>query len=348
MAGTVGLKDGGALRQVLAGSSMTVVDAGCAGGIDPVFLPLVDGKLAIGIGFEANPDEFRKLRNTPATRYYNLALSDRKGSLTFNALGTIGSVHQRHDRQQQYGEVYRPVEVACNSLDQLCDEGILPSIEVLKLDVEGYESTVLKGASRALAQGVLCVKAEFGFHAETGTNRFSELHDLLQSQGFRLFGLALANAASGGYHSGDALWLKAPEAIMVMPIEAAEKRNRLVRLAAIAFMLRQIDYVAMIAETGAGVLSAAEKSELDALAVETCFIPNLIKLPFPRLAFAFFLLCQLALGRTHGTKAAPKVNRLVPLRPLFVAARLDWMRRRHVERQKTRLRTYLHSERLKV
>jgi FkbM family methyltransferase len=336
------------LDKVLRANPMTVVDAGCAGGIDPMFSDLAKQGYADNIGFEANPKEFEKLshvQSSPGSRtvIHNMALGDREGVITFNACGSVGSIHSRPDREALYGETYESLQVDCASLDTLRSNGTIPrSIDVLKLDVEGSELAVLVGAAKALANEVLCIKVEFGFHSAMGTNNFGELHVKLVTAGFRLLGLTINNSSMTGLDAGDALYVRRPEVVLRMPgLSSEEKRVKLVHLAAICLVLRQGEYLALITRIGDELLPAHEKAELMGLAIGECFVPNVVSFSFPRLSQAVFALSQLVAGRKHGSKSAPKVNRLVQLRILFARPRWKWMRRRHEEQLGRKVESYL-------
>jgi FkbM family methyltransferase len=343
------------LDKVLRANPITVVDAGCAGGIDPTFSDLAREGYADNIGFEANPEEFKKLsaiQSDPQSRttIHNMALLDRDGVITFNACGTVGSVFSRPDREALYGETYDSLQVNCASLDTLRANGTIGrSIDVLKLDVEGSELAVLNGAVNALANEVLCIKVEFGFHSAMGTNNFGELHIKLISAGFRLLGLSTNHSTMDGLQAGDALYIRRPESVLKMLLLSAEdKRVKLIRLAAICLNLRQREYLALIARIGEHLLTAQEKAELLSLAMDECFLPNILPFTFPRLSQAVFAFAQLVAGRKHSTKSAPKVNRLVPLRVLFARPRWKWMRRRHEQELARKVEGYLARARLET
>jgi FkbM family methyltransferase len=336
------------LDKLLREEPITVVDAGCAGGIDPTFVDLSKQGYADNIGFEANPEEFEKLsaiRADPRCRtvIHNMALLDRDGTITFNACGTVGSVYSRPDREVLYGETYGALQVECAALDTLRSNGTIGRpIDVLKVDVEGSELAVLNGAANALASEVLCIKVEFGFHSPTGTNNFGELHVKLVAAGFRLLGLSVNHFTMIGLEAGDALYVRRPEVVLKMPgLSANAKRLKLLHLAAICLGLRQGEYLALIARVGDGLLTDLDKRELKGLAMGECFVPNVVPFSFPRLSQAVFALSQLLAGRRHGTKSAPKVNRLVPLRVLFVKPRWTWIRRHHEQELARKVRAYL-------
>ncbi len=72
-----------------------------------------------------------------------------------------------------------PVMVECQTLDDAC---VLPSPDLMKIDVEGHELAVLQGAPRTLAKLRDIVFEDFGSYP-------SPVMSLLEQAGFRVFAL---------------------------------------------------------------------------------------------------------------------------------------------------------------
>ena len=91
-----------------------------------------------------------------------------------------------------YSRIHRPdkeVQVACDTLDSIFAEGVL--LDMLKIDAEGGELEVLKGARRLLEQKrVLLIKSEFAL-APTYQERvlLGHIQVLLDDLGYRLVDL---------------------------------------------------------------------------------------------------------------------------------------------------------------
>jgi len=86
----------------------------------------------------------------------------------------------------------RPVEeVRVETIDRYCGQAAIDRIDMLKIDTEGFELNVLKGARGLLAaQRIGCIYVEVTFdHDDTQHTRFEPVFDLLSSQGFRFLGL---------------------------------------------------------------------------------------------------------------------------------------------------------------
>jgi hypothetical protein len=77
------------------------------------------------------------------------------------------------------------------TLDEFAKSERIWQIDLLKIDTEGYDLEVLRGATRLLAEGAIkFVIAEVGF--SPGDNRhvlFDDVRSLLIPFGYRLFGI---------------------------------------------------------------------------------------------------------------------------------------------------------------
>ncbi|UBF29563.1 FkbM family methyltransferase [Kovacikia minuta CCNUW1] len=80
--------------------------------------------------------------------------------------------------------------VCLTTLDQFCKEHQVSRINLLKMDVQGYELELLKGADDYLSQHLIdFVYSEVGFDKTSDEcQQFDALNDCLVSYGFRLSG----------------------------------------------------------------------------------------------------------------------------------------------------------------
>ena len=82
-------------------------------------------------------------------------------------------------------------KVNLNTIDSYLDKECISNIDLLKIDVEGYELEVLKGAYNALEKGrVQAVLAECDFDPEdTQHTYFNDLWNFMMGINFSFFGL---------------------------------------------------------------------------------------------------------------------------------------------------------------
>lgn len=260
--------------------SPLVVDAGARNGM--YLLPESYARRATLIGFEPNADEYHKLANsrtdaelyfarqgiaTPRfkdARFHQCALWDSNGRGTLyitqgagacTLMGPVkpfmrdtyfiypeGSRLNSKSFHDLHAAVLSTEEIPCATLDSLISDDEL--VDFLKIDVEGAELRVLRGADRLLSSGrTFFIQSEFQLLA------YYEEHPLLGDQqrfladrGFRLIDLIfdhpryrrgsieIPSASDRGMlMAGDAIFVRDPDLARMSPIEMH-------RLAAIALV----------------------------------------------------------------------------------------------------------------
>src|SRR5262249_14854049 len=118
--------------------------------------------------FEPDPAVFAKLVNSVGghCRFTscNLALSNTNGRVPFFEYGssTLGSLIP--DAQYAVRTRISPTQITvdCTTLDEFCTLRAVQQVDVLKIDVEGCDLLVLRGAERLLSAGrVRLIYVEF-------------------------------------------------------------------------------------------------------------------------------------------------------------------------------------------
>jgi len=220
-----------------AGILPQVVDVGARNGM--FLLPPAYTALATLVGFEPNPEEYAKLakgktdmhawseqhnRQIPKfkeERYFDCAVWDQEcdhtlyitqgpGACTLMGptlpllentyfLYPWGDRRRRSSAYQLQTRVVSESKVRCRPLDALF--GINEKIDFLKVDVEGGELQVYKGAQRLFEQGqILFVQTEFqAFPYYRDHPVFGDQHVYLTRHGMRLIDLGLDHP---GYQRG--------------------------------------------------------------------------------------------------------------------------------------------------
>lgn len=142
--------------------------------------------------FEPSRGSFERLRSSlagrPNAQLFELGLGDERGSQTLygDAAGSGGA--SLYERRLEHLDVsFAPLqEVKVDTLDDFCEERGIDRIHLLKLDVEGHELRVLRGAQRLLANGAVdCIQFEFGGTDIDSRTFFQDFFHLLDP-GFRL------------------------------------------------------------------------------------------------------------------------------------------------------------------
>jgi FkbM family methyltransferase len=145
------------LGQVLR-PGMTFIDVGANDGLYTLFASRRVGSTGRVIAIEPSSREFTRLERNLLLNYTSnvsalrLAASNREGAAALHLAGfgheglnTLGEFAYSIDEQTVE-------EIGMTTLDGICEKNQLGRIDVLKIDVEGGELNVLKGAKTALAQ----------------------------------------------------------------------------------------------------------------------------------------------------------------------------------------------------
>ncbi len=169
-----------------------VVDVGASDiGQKPSYQPLVDRGIASVIGFEPQADLFAELatRASAAESYLPYALGDGEThTLHVCAHAPMSSFLKPDARQLKqfvpmtdWGKVVAEVPMPTRRLD---DIGEIAAIDFLKMDVQGFELTILRHGRGKLAQAVAVqVEVPFVLTYEQQPN-FGEIDLELRAQGF--------------------------------------------------------------------------------------------------------------------------------------------------------------------
>jgi FkbM family methyltransferase len=159
---------------------------------------------------EPNPDAFLRLesnlRNRSGVRLHQCALGDRKylGELNIPASSDLASLLNPAETLHEFypfSATSKQVKVHVETLDDL-----LPgtaSIDLLKIDVQGFEVPVLQGSRNLLSRTrALMIEANFVSHY-VGDATFSTLDTMLTAEfGFALWDISPPHRGAGGR----ALW----------------------------------------------------------------------------------------------------------------------------------------------
>lgn len=143
--------------------------------------------------FEPNPDSFsilkdslRKVKSLPALHAYNCGLGNNSGTESFMAAQTMTKVLTGSAVPENATDIFRcPVVTLDSQIKHITDK----HINLLKIDVEGFEVQVLQGAEETLKnQSVDVIYLEVGMNVDgTQQTYFGAVDELLQGYGYRVF-----------------------------------------------------------------------------------------------------------------------------------------------------------------
>jgi FkbM family methyltransferase len=116
----------------------------------------------------------RRLGSHPEVKIFPLGLGGEPGQFPLYKDREISGLASLSKRRLDYRDIKLELAemVTISTVDRIIEETGLTSIELLKIDVEGHELFVLRGASKAMERGIIkLVQFEFGgTHLDTHTN----------------------------------------------------------------------------------------------------------------------------------------------------------------------------------
>ena len=188
-------------RGELRNSPLCVVDVGARGGFEKhwsIYKNQVDL-----IGFELDREEcirLNKLEKNTHRTYYPIALHEKKGKKKFYIQPHLAS-SSFYKSDKRFLERFpaskgmiptRAVMIPTVGLDSFIKEHSIKGLDFIKLDVEGAELDIFKGATGALKNSILGLSAEAVFFPwRHNIPTFTDIDIFLKPYGFVLFDLPI-------------------------------------------------------------------------------------------------------------------------------------------------------------
>lgn len=204
-----------AMRTILRGRADCILDVGAHEGETALRLASAFPGSAV-YSFEPDPDNFDALvRNTrarPGVVSVRKAVAETTGSATFHRTRfsqTHSLLKPRADVSEflESPELLAPADplvVETVTLDAFCSERGLRAVDILKVDAQGSELSVLRGAERLLREraiSLLYLEVNFVPFYE-GTPLFPDVYEFVYQRGFRFVGLYETGSARHYYPAG--------------------------------------------------------------------------------------------------------------------------------------------------
>ena len=178
----------------------TVIDVGVADGTPELYAAFPDAHLVLVEPVEEFFAGIGALLSTRAGVHLPIALGEREDSLEMNVQLTDGAKSSFLTRTalSATGEVPARRSVAVRPLDAAVAEMALVSPVLLKIDVEGFELPVLRGATATLRRtDVVIIESSVAKRFE-GAAGFEEVVGFMFAQGFRLRDIVRVSRHPGG------------------------------------------------------------------------------------------------------------------------------------------------------
>lgn len=203
------------MRRIITSESPVIIDAGAnRGAMTEHFLKQYESPEILA--FEAIPELAEALKtrfsNKPNVRIINCALGEKEKKARFHITGNLSSssiykpTRENIDYHGTALSISRVIDVKVNKLSTFI--GKFRSIDILKLDVQGYELAVLKGAGSSLKK-VKVITAEVEFvPMYIGQPLFAEIDIFLRKNGFSLLNIyEIWTHEDGQIEAGDVVYV---------------------------------------------------------------------------------------------------------------------------------------------
>jgi FkbM family methyltransferase len=204
------------ILQAVVGPGGRAVDVGASVGLHTLALARAVGQTGRVDAFEAEPRLQPYLQRTLAVNglgqvhLHNMAVGAKDGTASFQVARTIG-----HSSLYGLGddEVRDQVTVQLRQLDSVSD--VMAPIDVIKIDVEGAELDVIRGAKKILSGSPECVVvAEFGpSHLRRAGVSVEDWFSEFTGHGFGYYGIA---EPSGNLHRVDLRWVASQHSVNIL------------------------------------------------------------------------------------------------------------------------------------
>jgi len=174
------------------------VDAGANIGIYSRFLARCVGPAGSVHSFEPSPDNFARLAaglaKFPNVHLNQLAVSDTTGE---SALYVSDELNVDHRAYQTEGEPRKGITIQSIRLDDYFKPG--ERVDLIKMDIQGFELHALRGASRVLADnpGIMILLEFWPYGLKCAGVSAEDLLGFLREKGFRYFLVTNAGLTPG-------------------------------------------------------------------------------------------------------------------------------------------------------
>lgn len=136
------------------------------------------------VAVEASPATYRELERSDRLEAHNLAITPTPGPVAFN----LSRVTVASSMMHEPAEAFATVTVVGKTLEQFCRDAGVPSLDVLKMDIEGAEVGVLDACSDEFLRRIGQITVEFHDHAGLVSRaEVRRVIDRLDALGFRYF-----------------------------------------------------------------------------------------------------------------------------------------------------------------
>jgi FkbM family methyltransferase len=186
------------LHTLLTGENSVIVDVGASEGTYSAVFAKTSSVSAV-YAFEPLPGPFAKLvaavRDYQFVQCFNFALGDTNGEemmheYSYSDVSSLLKMEENQERLLPPRTVSSERTVRVRRLDELVMAGDVAQPDLIKIDVQGYEGRVLRGAERTLQHTRYCLIEMSFVPMYEGAWLFGDMYEFMKRRGFRLVAVA--------------------------------------------------------------------------------------------------------------------------------------------------------------
>jgi len=126
------------------------------------------------------------LETNPKVQFHSVGAGEKKGSFLFTIVDRDDSCSFRYTKEEALESGFKQLEIHVVSLNELLSESKIPIPDIIKIDAEGLDIDVLKGASNFFGKTEIFM-VEAGVVNKSFDNSFLKLISFMDEKGYRLF-----------------------------------------------------------------------------------------------------------------------------------------------------------------
>ena len=132
------------------------------------------------------------LDNNPKVQFYPVGAGEDEGSFQFTIVDRDDSCSFRYTTEQAKEAGFKQIEIPVVTLNKLLADSIIPIPDIIKIDAEGLDLEVLKGASNFFGKSEIFM-VEAGVVNKIFDNSFLKVIDFMDENNYRLFDITDIN-----------------------------------------------------------------------------------------------------------------------------------------------------------
>lgn len=142
------------------------------------------------------------LESNSKVQFYPFGAGEKKGSFQFTIVDRDDSCSFKYTEEEAKAKGYKQLEIPVVTLNDLLSNSKLPTPDIIKIDAEGLDIEVLKGASDFFGETEIFM-VEAGIVNKSFNNSFLKVINFMDENGYRLFEITDLNRP----YEQQVLWL---------------------------------------------------------------------------------------------------------------------------------------------